>query len=128
MDLRRFSLYLSRTRVGMGLLMMVSPRLAFGPFYGADEVSQPGPAAIARMMGAREAALGAGAAIAVGEKTGSANWVSMLAVADGLDAVVNLTTRRLGWRGRVLGVVGAASAVSHLMLAKRLAAEVDQPA
>jgi hypothetical protein len=128
MDLRHFSLYVTRTRVGIGLLMMASPRLAFGPVYGGDEVSAPGTAAIARMMGAREAVLGAGGAIAVGEKTGSANWVSMLAVADGFDAVINLTTRRLGWRGRVLGVVAGTSAVAHLMLAKRLAAEVDQPA
>lgn len=128
MDLRRFSLYLTRTRVGMGLLMMASPRLAFGPIYGSDEMADPGTRAVARMMGAREAVLGAGGAIAVGEKTGSANWVSMIAVADGLDAVVNLTTRRLGWRGRVLGVLAGASAVSHLMLAKRLADEVDAPA
>lgn len=128
MDLRRFSLYLTRTRVGMGLLMMASPRLAFGPFYGGDEVTDPATSAVARMMGAREAVLGAGGAIAVGEQHGSANWVSMIAVADGLDAVVNLTTRRLGWRGRVLGVLAAASAASHLMLAKRLAEEVDRPA
>ncbi len=127
MDLRRFSLYLTRTRVGMGLLMMASPRLAFGRFYG-DEMSEPGPAAVVRMMGAREAVLGAGGAISVGERTGSANWVSMIAVADGLDAVVNLTTRGLGWRGRVVGAVAAASAVAHLVLAKRLADEVDQPA
>ena len=70
-----------------------------------------------------EAALGAGAAIAVGERRGGANWVSMIAVADGLDAVVNLTARRLGWRGRVLGVLAAASSGAHLMLAKQLASE-----
>ena len=34
MDLRRSALYLSRTRVGLGLVMMASPRLAFGPIYG----------------------------------------------------------------------------------------------
>ena len=77
------------------------------------------------MMGAREAVLGAGAAIAVGERRQSASWVSMIAVADGVDAVVNLASRRLGWRGRVLGVLAAASSVAHLVLAKQLAAEVD---
>ncbi|MBK5287190.1 MAG: hypothetical protein JJE46_01865 [Acidimicrobiia bacterium] len=122
MELRKFALYVSRTRVGMGLVMMASPRIAFGPIYGR-EVSEPAAAAIARMMGAREAVLGAGAAIAVGERQGGANWVSMLAVADGIDAVVNLTSRRLGWRGRVLGTLAAASAGAHLMLAKQLAAE-----
>ncbi len=124
MDLRTGALYASRIRVGMGLIMMGVPRLAFGPVYGAA-VGDPGAAAIARMMGAREAALGVGAAIAVGERRGSANWISMIAFADGVDAVVNLTTRRLGWRGRALGIAASISAVSHLMLAKRLAASAD---
>lgn len=124
MELRRAALYISRTRVGMGIVMMASPKVAFGPIYG-EGVADPGAQAIGRMMGAREAALGAGAAIATGERRGSANWVSMVAFADGVDAVINLTSRRLGWRGRVLGVVAAASAVAHLALAKQLAVDVD---
>jgi hypothetical protein len=124
MDLRRTTLYVSRSRVGFGLAMMISPRLAFGPLYGPG-VSATSAKVLGRMMGAREAVLGAGAAIAVGEREQSANWVSMIAVADGLDAVVNLTSRRLGWRARILGVLAAGSSVAHLALAKRLAAEVD---
>ena len=127
MDLRRLTLYVTRTRVGLGLLMIASPRLAFGPIYGLEGSSGRTAAALGRMMGAREAVLGAGAAIAVGEKRGSANWVSMIALADGLDALVNLGSRRLGWRGRVLGVLAAGSSVGHLVLAKKLAAEVDTP-
>ena len=127
MDLRRGALYLSRTRVGLGLLMIASPRLAFGPIYGPG-AGEPAARALARMMGAREAVLGAGGAIAVGERRGSANWISMIALADGIDAVVNLTARRLDWRGRVLGVAAAASSVAHLALAKQLASEVDVPA
>lgn len=125
MDSRTVALYASRTRVGMGLVMMASPRLAFGPIYG-PAVSDRGATAVARMMGAREAALGAGAAIAVGERRGSANWISMLAFADGIDAVVNLTSRELGWRGRALGVVASISAVAHLILAKQLAGSSDR--
>jgi hypothetical protein len=126
MDLRRSALYLSRTRVGLGLVMMAAPRVAFGPIYGRG-AGEPAARAIARMMGAREAVLGAGGAIAVGERRGSANWISMIALADGVDAVVNLASRSLGWRGRVLGVAAAASSVGHLVLAKQLAAEVDTP-
>ena len=127
MDLRRVALYVSRTRVGLGLVMLVAPRLAFGPLYGPG-ASTPAGAALGRMMGAREAALGAGAAIAAGERHGSANWMSMVALADGVDAVVNLTSRRLGWRGRVVGVVAAASSAAHLVFAKRLASELDEVA
>ena len=122
MELRRFALYVSRVRVGMGLVMMASPRVAFGPIYGRG-AGEPAAAALARMMGAREAALGAGAAIAVGERRGGANWISMLAVADGMDAVVNLASPRLGWRGKALGVIAALSSVAHLVLAKRLATD-----
>ena len=124
MDLRRSALYLSRTRVGVGLVMMAAPRVAFGPLYGPG-AGEPAARALGRMMGAREAVLGAGGAIAVGERRGSANWISMIAVADGIDAVVNLASRSLGWRGRLLGVGAAASCVAHLALAKQLAAEVD---
>ncbi len=58
----------------------------------------------------------------------SANWISMIALADGIDAVVNLTSRRLDWRGRVLGVAAAASSVAHLVLAKQLAVRGRRPA
>ena len=119
MEIRQIALYVSRVRVGLGVAMMASPKLAFGPIYGR-EVGEPAADALARMMGAREAVLGAGAAIAVGERRGGENWISMLAVADGLDAVVNFTSPRLGWRGKVLGVIATASSVAHLVLAKRL--------
>ena len=42
MDLRRLTLYVSRTRVGFGLVMMASPRLAFGPIYGSGR-GRPAP-------------------------------------------------------------------------------------
>ena len=120
MELRRFALYVSRVRVGMGLAMMASPKLAFGPVYGR-EAGEPVAAAFGRMIGAREAVLGAGAAIAVAERQGGENWISMLAVVEGMDAIVNFASPRLGWRGKALGVVAAASSVAHLVLAKRLA-------
>jgi len=122
MELRQIALYASRVRVGLGIAMMASPKLAFGPIYGR-EVGEPAADALARMMGAREAVLGAGAAIAVGERKGGENWISMLAVADGVDAVVNFASPRLGWRGKVLGVIAAVSSVAHLVLAKRLSSE-----
>jgi hypothetical protein len=126
MDLRRSALYVSRSRVGLGLVMMAAPRLAFGPIYGPG-AGEPAARALGRMMGAREAVLGAGGAIAVGERRGGADWLSMIAVADGIDALVNFGSRSLGWRGRALGVVAAASSVAHLVLAKQLAADVDAP-
>ena len=122
MELRQVAIYVSRVRVGLGLTMMAAPKVAFGPIYGRG-VGEPAAAAISRMMGAREAVLGAGAAIAIAERRGGANWLSMIAVADGVDAVVNLTSQRLGWRGKTLGVLGAASSIAHLVLAKQIVAD-----
>ena len=122
MELRQVAIYVSRVRVGLGISMMAAPKVALGPIYGRG-VGEPAASAISRMMGAREAVLGAGAAIAVAERRGGANWLSMIAVADGVDAVVNLTSRRVGWRGKTLGVIGVASAVAHLVLAKQIVAD-----
>ncbi len=124
MELRRVALYITRTRVGVGLVILLAPRLTVGALYGTRP-DDAGSQAAARMLGAREVALGAGGAIAVGERQQSAGWVSMIAIADGLDAVINLTSPRLGWRGRVIGAVAAASAAGHLALAKRLAVDHD---
>jgi len=86
------------------------------------EAESRGARLFARAMGVREAALGAGASIAVGQGRGGADWVSMLAVCDAGDAVVSLLTPGLPARARLIGVGAAVSAVVHLRLAKDLAA------
>ncbi|MGZ8763782.1 MAG: hypothetical protein ACXW2Y_10710, partial [Acidimicrobiia bacterium] len=72
--------------------------------------------------GVREAALGAGASIAIGQGRGGGDWVSMLAVSDAGDAVVSLLTPGLPVRARLIGAFAAGSAVVHLKLARDLAA------
>jgi hypothetical protein len=120
MDTRRLGIYIARTRVGLGLVLVAAPRIALRPFLG-DAVDAGAVAPVGRMLGGRDAILGAGAAIALAEREGGANWVSMLAVADGVDAVVLLATPRLGWRARLLGLFAAASAVGHFRLSREVA-------
>ena len=122
MDTRRLAVYLSRTRVGLGIAMMLAPRAAMWPWLGG---AADGAVAglLIRTLGARDFVLGAGAAIAVGEQRGAANWVSMNALIDGADAVASLVTPGLPARARIVGVLAASSAVVHLALARQLARE-----
>jgi len=59
----------------------------------------------------------------VKERTQDAEWVSMGAFVDGLDAVVLLATPKLPLRARVVGVVAAATAFAGWRLSQRLADE-----
>jgi hypothetical protein len=120
MDTRRIAVYVGRARVGIGLVMLAAPRTATRPWLGP--LDGAAGAAVTRFLGAREAVLGAGTAIAAGERNGGGSWLSMAAVADGFDAVICLASPGLPRRARVLGALAAGSAVAHLAFARRVAA------
>lgn len=121
LDSRRVAVYLARARVGMGLALLVAPRLVGRAWIG-DPADSRGARVFGRAMGARDVALGAGAAIALGERSGGGDWLSMGAVVDGVDAVVSVLARGVSWRARVVGLWAAGSAAAHLMVARELAA------
>lgn len=127
-DTRRLGIWLGRVRGAIGVAFLVAPR-SVGHLGLGVAAGGPDGRVYARTMGARELALGLGTAIATAERRGGAGWTSMGAVADGLDAAVLLLSRGLGWRARLVGVVAAASAVGHLVLARGIAAaEADASA
>jgi hypothetical protein len=121
LDTDRTAVYLARARFGIGLALLVAPG-AGTTIWAGRGWNVPGARLFARTTGVREAALGAGASIAIGQGRGGGDWVSMLAVSDAGDALISLLTRGLPLRARLIGVVAAASAVVHLRLAKDLAA------
>jgi hypothetical protein len=122
MDVKQVSTYVARGRVGLGLAAMVAPGLALGSMLGRS-VNNPGARAVGRLMGVRDAVLGAGGSIATGQQAGGGDWLSMMALCDGFDALVLLTTPGLAKRARLIGVGAAGSAVFHLYLARELAAQ-----
>jgi hypothetical protein len=122
MDTRRIAIYAGRTRVGLGLAMLAAPRAVLQPWLGGT-LGRPAGTSVTRFLGAREAVLGAGTAIAAGERNGGGSWTSMAAVADGVDAIVCLVTPGLPRSARILGVLAAGSAAAHLVLARRVAAD-----
>lgn len=123
MDTRRAAVYAGRIRVGMGLAMLAAPRMSLRPWLGRDGLDSAAAGAVVRFVGARDAALGVGSAIAAAERNGGGSWLSMAAVADGFDGVVCLLTPGLPRAARLLGVVALASAAAHLTFARRVAAD-----
>jgi hypothetical protein len=122
METRQISAYLSRARVGMGLAAMVAPGATLALALGRG-ANNPGARAVGRLFGVRDAVIGTGGSIAVGQRAGGGDWLSMMAVVDAFDALVMLATPGLPKRTRLLGVAAAGSAVAHLYLARELAAE-----
>jgi hypothetical protein len=121
LDARRAATYLARARFGLGLAFCVAPGLTGRGWLGG-EAGTRGARTFARIAGVRDAALGAGASIAIGQRRGGGDWVSMLAVCDAGDALFSLLTPGLPLRARAVGAGAAASAFVHILLAKELAA------
>jgi hypothetical protein len=83
-------------RIGIGLLLLLFPRRMARTLWGAADGSSPAVAFFARLVGARDAILGAGALAAIQQEGGAGAsarvrpWMSYGAVADGVDAVATL--------------------------------------
>jgi hypothetical protein len=122
MDTKQLGAYISRARVGLGLAAMVAPGPTLAVVVGGGP-SNTGARAMVRMLGVRDSVLGAGGSIAIGQRSGGGDWLSMMALCDAFDALVMLATPGLPKRARLIGVLAAKSAVAHLYLARQIAAD-----
>jgi len=100
-------------RVGIGVTALAAPTLMTRPWVG-DAAEDPSVRLLARTMGGRDLALGAGALRALAGTTPEARpWVALGGLADAVDAVVTLmafrTLPRLGRWGILASTVGAAA-------------------
>jgi hypothetical protein len=120
LDRRQVAILIARGRVVIGLGALVAPGLAVRMLMGE---STPTTRTLTRMLGARDLALGIGAVNSVKERTQDAEWVSMGAVADGVDALAGLFTPGLPVRARLMGAVAAGAAAVGLKLSRELADE-----
>jgi hypothetical protein len=119
-DPRRLAVVTARARVALGAaFLLVAGPLARVTLGSGNREER----AALRLTGARDLALGLGALTTVKERTQDAEWVSMGALVDGLDALVLLGTRRLPLRARLVGLVAAVTAVTGLWVSQRLADE-----
>lgn len=119
-DPRTLAAALARGRIVVGLALLLLPGVVL---RGWVRRVTPEAKVVGRMMGARDVVLGLGALTAVKERTQDAEWLSMGAVADAVDAVVSLAAPGVSLRGRFVSLVAGGAAVSGMWLARTFADE-----
>jgi hypothetical protein len=122
MNSRQVALVLARSRAVLGLAALTLPGLFDRVWLGGAKAT-PSAKAVTRALGAREIVLGIGTLTSVKEQTQGPEWLSMGAVADGVDAAVSLLVRGAPRRTRVIALVAAGSAVGAMKVARELADE-----
>jgi peptide-methionine (R)-S-oxide reductase len=124
MEPRMLALALARARVAVGAAGCALPGLA-AAFAHGDRA--PAARSLARMVGARDVALGLGALTSVKERTQDAEWVGTGAVVDVVDGLALLLTRGLPARARLMGLAAVACGAAGLAAARALADERVPP-
>jgi hypothetical protein len=122
LDSRQLALAIARGRAVLGLVGLVLPGLLNRSFLGAGAAT-PHAKALMRMAGIRDVALGVGALTSIKENTQGPEWLSMGALADGVDALALLLVRGAPRRARLVSLGAAATAVATLKLSRDLADE-----
>ncbi len=99
-------------RIAIGMTALAVPQVMAGPWIGASEARRPGARLLARTMGMRDVALGAGALLALTRDEDARNWIVMGALSDAMDATITAAAfQKLPRWGRwgVLGSAGGAA-------------------
>jgi hypothetical protein len=117
-DPKQLTRVLGRSRLVLGLALVIAPRLA-GPLIGVSPRTSSARL-FARVAGVRDAVLGLGMEMSVREDRFPQGWVGMAGLADLGDATVHLITRGLGTRARLASLMAAGSAALHWQLARQL--------
>jgi hypothetical protein len=111
----------ARLRIAIGLAAVVSPRLATRVMSGRGTPDGVGPL-FARMLGARDVALGLGTVIALDRGAPVRGWLEGSALSDAVDCVSCLRARQdmSPLACRASAGLGAAAAVAGILLSRRL--------
>lgn len=119
----RPAVFLSRARIAVGVAALIAPRLA-GRIIGGRQATPP-TALFARMLGARDLALGLGTVIALDRGAPVRGWLEASALADACDCIATLLAREHLSPAVIRATAGsaAASTVIGIVMARQL----DQP-
>jgi len=121
---RDLALSNARGRMAIGAALVLAPRLA-GPMWIGRAADSRAVNVLARGLGARDVALGLGAAVALDRGAPVRGWLEGAALADGVDLVSTLLAGDsipAGKRRAVLLIAGAS-----LIACAALARMVDEP-
>lgn len=124
LDVERSARLAARARMTIGLGLLLTPGRSAAGWIGPAGTTT-GARFFARLTGARDLVLGLGGEISLDERRHPEGWFGMAALADAADAAASLLLPGLPLRARAGGLVAAASAVTHLVLARRLSELAD---
>jgi hypothetical protein len=98
-------------RLAIGLALVLFPRLVMGGLAGGRAQMTPALVLVTRLLGVRDAILGAGtlAALEANDADGVRTWMTYGAIADGGDALATLAGYRHLPRFKRFGLLGVAS-------------------
>lgn len=113
MDPRTVAKLVAYGRIATGAALLVTPRLVVGRWLG-DVAESPGGSVLARTFGARDLAVGAGAAYALATGGAARPWLVAAAFTDSVDAVATLAARRALPKAGALGTVALASGAAAI--------------
>jgi hypothetical protein len=121
MDETKLALLMSRGRIAIGVSALAVPGFFAKRMSGRSETSGV-EVPFARMLGARDLALGLGAVIALDRGAPVRGWLEAAALADAVDCLASIASRKQLGRGGFLGTVSLASiaALAGAVLARRL--------
>jgi hypothetical protein len=123
MERRHLAVSLACGRIAIGVASLLAPGLVGRTMTGRDG-SEGGTRLFARMVGARDLALGLGVLVALERGAPVRGWLEASAVVDGIDAAAVLLARH-HIRPRVFpGALGLA--VAGALLSAWLARQLDQ--
>jgi hypothetical protein len=112
MDVRQAARGLALNRLAFGLNYVLRPEAVGPSWIGGAAARHPGAQVLARGLGARDLALGAGALAALyrGEDIAARKWMAAHALSDGVDLVATMAARdRLPAPQAVLATLVAAA-------------------
>ena len=116
-----FAVALARARIGIGLAAIIAPGIASRVMGGPGAARGVAPL-LARMLGARDAALGLGIVIALDRGKPVRGWLEAAALSDSVDFAACVLARDEMPDAAFAGAAGlaVASAAAHVWLAPRL--------
>lgn len=122
--MRTLALLMSLGRAGFGLVLLVRPRTVSRGWLGEEAAAQPSSDLLARMVGARDVAVGVGGALAVARGQRSRGWVEAGVFSDIADTLV---TAALGPRLPRTGVLMTlATTIPAAAMGIRVARDCDR--
>ena len=120
MDDRAMGMCYSTGRLVLGATLVVAPATLRG--WIGDDAHRPGTRVLARAFGARDAALGLGALLALLDGAPARRWLRLAAAIDAVDAMASLAAVRRLPAAKALGAAaaGCVGAATGAHLAARM--------